>query len=263
MALSIISWIVGLFVLLIIIGGLRVIKQYEEAVVLRLGKYKRILKPGLRYVIPGFEKAYRVDLRIRTIDVEPQETISRDTVPVNVDAVIYYKVQDIKKAVLDVEEFQKAAIKLAQTTLRDIVGKSTLDQLLMKKDQIGEAIKKILDKGTDEWGIKVSNVEIKDVTIPEDLKRAMARESEAVREKRARIIKAEAELEASKKLKEASETLAKSKYSFSLRQLQTWQEIGAEQNSLMIVIPADVASKEVTGLAALGKAELDKIPKKK
>ncbi|MBU1930798.1 slipin family protein, partial [Candidatus Micrarchaeota archaeon] len=225
----------------------------ERVVILRLGRYSRMAGPGFFLVIPFFETTYKVDLRVRVWDVRPQEIMSSDSVPVEVDAVVYYQITEPKNAIMKVEDFAMASVKLAQTTLRDIVGKSDLDRLLMKKEEIGHDIQKILDKATDLWGIKVISVEIKDVVLPEMLKRAMAKEAEASREKKARLIKASAEQEAAANFEKAAQTMMKNPAAMQLRQLQTWQEIGAEQNSLMILIPTDFAkSAGSLGLVGLG-----------
>lgn len=255
-------WGWALILIFIVALTLRINKEWEETIILRLGKYHRNKKAGIFFIIPFIEKIYRLDKRTQVMDVKPQEVITSDSVTVQVDAVVYYKIVGPKKSILNVEEWEDASVKLAQTTLRDEVGKSTLDDLLMKKERVGINIQKRLDKETDDWGIKVENVEIKDVIIPKQLERAMAKEAEAIREKRARITKAEGEYEASRKFRQASEELVKSPHSILLRQLQTWQEIGAEQNSLMIVIPSDIGKEATLGLAAIGRQELSKIPKK-
>jgi len=255
--------IIGIIIGFLAMLSIRIAAEWERAVILRLGKYSRIVGPGLFLVIPVFETTFKVDLRVRVWDVQPQEIMSSDSVPVEVDAVVYYQIVDPKKAILNVEDFAVASVKLAQTTLRDIVGKSDLDRLLMQKEEIGKDIQIILDNATDPWGIKVISVEIKDVVLPEMLKRAMAKEAEASREKKARIIKASAEFEAATKFGQASEIMTKNPSAMQLRQLQTWQEIGAEQNSLMILIPTDFAkSSGQLGVVGLGNEILKQIPKK-
>jgi len=237
-----ISIIFGLF-----FGGFRVIKEWEEGLIYTLGKYKEKRQAGLKWIFPMVQTITCVDLRVRTLDVEPQEGMTQDSVPVNLDAIIYFKVIDTFKAINKVEDFVKASYKLGQTALRDVVGKKDLAYLLANKDELGKEIMSQIQKPTDEWGIEITGVEIKDVVLPKSMKRAMAKEAEASREKKARIIKAEGELEASKKLKEASKNMDGN--SMILRQLQTWQEIGAEQNSTIIVAPSDLIStfKKITG----------------
>ncbi len=244
--------------------SIRVAAEWERVIILRLGKYSRKAGAGLFLVIPFFETTYKVDLRVRVWDVKPQEIMSADSVPVEVDAVVYYQITEPKNAIMNVEDFAVASVKLAQTTLRDIVGKSDLDRLLMKKEEIGNDIKVILDKATDPWGIRVISVEIKDVVLPEMLKRAMAKEAEASREKKARLIKSSAEYEAAANFQKAAQTMLKNPAAMQLRQLQTWQEIGAEQNSLMILIPTDFAKgAEKLGIVGLGEQLLKKMPEKK
>ena len=249
-----------------IVLSIKINKEWERAVILRLGKYKMLKEAGLYCIVPFIERAIKVDLRTQVMDVKPQEIMSKDSVPVEVDAVVYYRVKEPKKAILNVEDYEDASVKLAQTTLRDIVGKSTLDDLLQRKEKIGEKVQKILDNGTDPWGITVEMVEIRDVILPEMLKRAMAKEAEATREKLARVIKSSAEKDAAKNFTEAAKSMAKAPGALELRQLQTWTEIGAEQNSLMIVIPSQMASKPefAAAIAALGKGEVEKVkPKSK
>jgi len=236
-------WLVYLIltaIIIMLLSGIRIIKEWEKGLILTFGRFSGLRKAGLTYIFPIVQMLGTVDTRIKTMDVEPQECITSDSVTVVLDAVFYFKVVDAKKAVLNVEEFEKASFKLCQTSLRDVVGKRDLDELLQKKDIIGGEVKKQIQEPTDEWGIEVTNVEIKDVVLPKTMKRAMAKEAEAIREKRARVTKAEGELEASKKLKEASNNM--DDRSITLRQLQTWQEIGAEQNSTMIIIPSDIIS---------------------
>jgi len=254
---------IGVLFSFFLMASIRVAAEWERVVILRVGRYSRMKGPGLFFVIPIFETTFKVDLRTRVWDVRPQEIMSSDSVPVEVDAVVYYKIVDPEKAIMNVEDFATASVKLAQTTLRDIVGKSDLDMLLTKKEQIGGAIQKILDEGTNPWGIKVSSVEIKDVVLPQMLKRAMAKEAEASREKKARIIKASAEFEAATKFEEAAKIMMKSPAGLQLRQLQTWQEIGAEQNSLMILIPTEFAKQAgQLGIAGLGAEALEKMKSK-
>jgi len=254
---------IGIFLGFFVMLSVRIAAEWERAVILRLGKYSRVVGPGLFWIIPFFETTYKVDLRVRVWDVRPQEIMSADSVPVEVDAVVYYQIVNPKNAILNVENFAHASVKMAQTTPRDIVGKSDLDRLLMKKEEIGKDIQVILDKATDSWGIKVISVEIKDVVLPQMLKRAMAKEAEATREKKARLIKASAEYEASAKFEKAAETMMKSPAAMQLRQLQTWQEIGAEQNSLMILIPTDFAKNSGSlGIVGLGNELLKEMAKK-
>ena len=228
-------------VVIVVIFGIRIISQWQIGVVFRLGKYVRQIKPGLNIIIPILEYVACVDMRIRTMDVIPQEVLTKDSVPVKIDAVVYYKIFDAAKSIIAVEHFGMASTLLAQSKLRDVLGKYDLDTLLSNKDQIGKEILALLQGPTDEWGINVISVEIKNIEVPDNMKRAMAKEAEAIREKRSRLVKASAEEEASKKFAEAARIMAGSSTALVLRQLQTWQEIGAEQNSLIILVPTEFA----------------------
>jgi len=228
-------------VIVIFIAGIRVISQWERGVVFRFGKFLREISPGLTWVIPILDSVYHVDMRIRTMDVIPQEVMTKDSVPTKIDAVVYYKIFDAQKSVTAVENFSYASTLLAQSKLRDVVGKYDLDTLLVSKDKIGNEVLGALQGPTDEWGVNIRSVEIKNIEIPDNMKRAMAKESEAIREKRARLVKASAEEEASKMFTTAAKTIAESPNALVLRQLQTWQEIGTEQNSLIILVPTEFA----------------------
>lgn len=225
----------------IFIAGIRVMSQWERGVIFRWGKFKKELLPGLNWVIPIIDSVYHVDMRIRTMDVVPQEVMTKDSVPTKIDAVVYYKIFDAQKSITAVENFSYASTLLAQSKLRDVVGKYDLDTLLASKDKIGNEVLSVLQGPTDQWGVSIQSVEIKNIEIPDNMKRAMAKESEAVREKRARLVKASAEEEASKMFTSAAKTIADSPNALILRQLQTWQEIGAEQNSLIILVPTEFA----------------------
>lgn len=227
-------------VVVIFAGGIRIVNEWEEGVVLLLGKYQCMKGPGFRWIFPVIQVMKKVDKRIRTLDVEPQECITKDSVTIQLDAVIYFKVNDTKKAIIDVVNFELASYKFGQTALRDVTGKKELDELLSKKDEIGKEIQKLIQIPTNRFGVDVLSVEVKDVVLPKDMKRAMAKEAEASREKKARIIKASGEFEASKKLRDAANLLDDK--AMILRQLQTWQEIGSEQNSTMILVPSELIS---------------------
>jgi len=225
----------------VVLLGIRIVSQWQIGVVFRLGRYVRQIKPGLNIIIPILEYVTCVDMRIRTMDVTPQEVLTKDSVPVKIDAVVYYKIFDAAKSIIAVENFGMASTLLAQSKLRDVLGKYDLDTLLSNKDQIGKEILALLQGPTDEWGITVISVEIKNIEVPDNMKRAMAKEAEAIREKRSRLVKASAEEEASRKFTEAAKIMAESPNALMLRQLQTWQEIGAEQNSLIILVPTEFA----------------------
>jgi len=234
-------WFLVSVAVLVVLLGIRIVSQWQVGVVFRLGKYIRQIKPGLNIIIPILEYVACVDMRIRTMDVTPQEVLTKDSVPVKIDAVVYYKIFDAAKSIIAVENFGMASTLLAQSKLRDVLGKYDLDTLLSNKDQIGKEILALLQGPTDEWGITVISVEIKNIEVPDNMKRAMAKEAEAIREKRSRLVKASAEEEASKKFMEAAKVMAESPNALMLRQLQTWQEIGAEQNSLIILVPTEFA----------------------
>jgi len=228
-------------ILLILISGLRVAREYQRAVVFRLGRYKGLRGPGLYWLIPlGIENKVRVDLRIVTNPIEQQETITRDSVTVRVNAVLWYRVENPEKAVLTVEDFRRAVQQLALTTLRNVIGQHDLDEVLKERDKINALLRKTVFETTTPWGVTVELLEMKDVEIPQDMQRVMAMEAEAMREKRARIIKAEAELEASKKLAEAAQLMVGNPAALELRRMQMVAEVGAENNSTtVLMMPAE------------------------
>jgi regulator of protease activity HflC (stomatin/prohibitin superfamily) len=205
-------------------------------VVFRQGRFHSVRGPGPYYNIPLFEWQKKVDMRTITVDVEPQETITKDSVTVKVNAVLWYRVVEPFKAILEVADFRTAVYQVALTSLRNIIGQHVLDEVLKERDKINEMLRVLVDKDTDPWGVKVEMVEMKDVEIPQAMQRAMAREAEAMREKRARIIKAEAELEASSKLASASEQIAQHPLGLELRRMQMISEVGAEQNTTTIIM---------------------------
>ena len=236
-----ISMLVAVVVLFVLISGLRIAREYERAVVFRLGRYTGLRGPGLFWLIPlGVENETRVDLRIVTNPIEQQETITRDSVTVKVNAVLWYRVEDPKKAVLTVQDFRRAVQELALTTLRNVIGQHDLDEVLKERDKINTLLRKTVFETTTPWGVTVELLEMKDVEIPQDMQRVMAMEAEAMREKRARIIKAEAELEASQKLAEAAQLMVGNPAALELRRMQMVAEVGAENNSTtVIMMPAE------------------------
>ncbi|MBR9705821.1 slipin family protein [Candidatus Pacearchaeota archaeon] len=234
---------VGILVFLIIflLAGLKVVKEYERGVRFTLGKFSGIMVPGLRLVIPIFQTWNRVDIRVKAVDVPDQDAITRDNVSLKVNAVLYYKVSDSKKAIIEVEEFNYAVSQLAQTTMRDVVGEVTLDGLLSKRDAVSKRIKEIVDKATDPWGIKVDSVELKHVELPEQLKRTIGKEAEAEREKRAVIIKAQGEVQAATNMAKAADTLAASPGALHLRTLQTLNDLSSDQsNTVVLGLPLEI-----------------------
>ena len=233
--------IVVVLVAVVCVSGFRIAREYERGVVFRLGRYTGLRGPGLFWPIPlGVENETRIDLRIVTKPIEQQETITRDSVTVKVNAVLWYRVDDPKKAVLTVEDFRGAVQQLALTTLRNVIGQHDLDEVLKERDKINTLLRKTVYDTTTPWGVTVELLEMKDVEIPQDMQRVMAMEAEAMREKRARIIKAEAELEASQKLADAAKLMVGNPAALELRRMQMVSEVGAESNSTtVIMMPAE------------------------
>ena len=224
----------AIFLVLVFISGIRIINQYERGVKFRLGRCVGILEPGFRWVIPLIERIQKVDIRVITVDIPSQEVMTKDNVPIKVNGVVFFKVVNADKAVLEVEQYQYAVAQLSQSALRDMCGKSELDTVLAKREEIGHKIKEIVDKETDPWGIKITDVKIKDIELPENMKRAMAHQAEAERDRRARVILAEAEQQAAQKLLEAGRIIDKSPSALKLRLYQTLADIAAEKNSTIV-----------------------------
>ena len=219
------------------VSGLRVANEYERAVVFRLGRLQKTRGPGLYWLIPlGLETQRKIDLRTLTIDIESQESITKDSVTVKVNAVVWMKIVDPIKSVVAVADFYSAAYQVALTSLRNIIGQHYLDEVLKERDKINTALQLVVDQATEPWGVKVEMVEMKDVEIPVQMQRAMAQEAQATREKRARIIKAEAEQEAAAKLAEAAVVIAQNPIALELRRMQMITEVGAEQNTTTIIM---------------------------
>jgi regulator of protease activity HflC (stomatin/prohibitin superfamily) len=233
--------IVIVFVALAIISGVKILKEYERAVIFRLGRMVGARGPGLTYVIPGVEKMVRRDLRTVTMDIPPQDVITRDNVSVKVNAVLYFRVLEPNKAVREVENYLFATSQLAQVTLRSVCGQGELDELLAEREKINTRIQDILDKQTDPWGIKVVLVELKHIDLPQEMQRAMAKQAEAERERRAKVIHADGEFQASQKLADAAEVISKHPIALQLRFLQSLVEVAAEKNSTTIFpVPIDL-----------------------
>ena len=238
---AIVLVIIAIFVAGTLISAIKVVKEYERGVIFRLGRVRGGPKgPGLFILLPGVDKMVKVDLRIVTMDVPPQDIITRDNVPARVNAVVYFRVIDPNKSVLEVENHVLATSQISQTTLRSVLGQKDLDNLLINREEINDELQKIIDEQTDPWGIKVSVVEVKDVEIPQNMQRAMARQAESERERRAKIIAAEGEYQASERLRQAADRL-ESPTALQLRLFQTMGEIATEQNSTIILpIPLDL-----------------------
>ena len=242
----------ALVIILLVLGisGLRILQQYQRGLVFRLGRYQSTREPGLTWIIPVIDRLQVVDVRVITQDIEPQETMTNDNVPVKVRAVVWYKVVKPEDAIVQVTQYQDAVRQTALTSLRSVIGQHSLDELLKEQDKLSTMLGAIVDKVTEPWGVAVDRVQIKDVEIPQSMQRAMAQEAEAHREKRARIIKADAEYEAALKLTEAATRMAQTPMAIELRRMQMLTEVGAEQNTMTIVM---MPSEFVTAASALAK----------
>lgn len=219
-----------------IAAGLRIAQEYERAIVFRLGRFQSIKGPGLYWIIPLIERQQTIDIRTTTVTLEQQETITKDSVTIKVNAVLWFKVTDPEKAIIRVNNYKEAVYQFSVTALRNIIGQHILDEVLKEREQINTTLQKIVDTTTEPWGIKIEMVEMKDVEIPEGMQRAMAREAEAIREKRARLIKAEAELDASIKLTQGAKQMAESPISLELRRMQMLSEIGIDNNTTTVIL---------------------------
>ncbi|MDD5750352.1 MAG: slipin family protein [Candidatus Pacebacteria bacterium] len=238
--LNIILTILGIVVFIILIS-IKQINQYQKGIKFLLGKYTGTMEPGWRLVFPIIQSYKKVDLRVKAVDVPNQEAITKDNISVGVNAVIYYKVQEAEKAILEVENFYYAISQLAQTTMRNAVGQVDLDDLLSQRDRVSENIRNIIDIASDPWGIKVLNVELKDIVLPEEMKRVIGKQAEAEREKRAIIIKAEGELMSANNMAKAAQTLAASQGALHLRTLQSINDISSDQsNTIVFAVPLEV-----------------------
>jgi regulator of protease activity HflC (stomatin/prohibitin superfamily) len=231
---------IAAFIIILLVSSLRIFREYERGVVFLLGRFWKVKGPGLVIIIPGIQQVVRVDLRILVLDVPSQDVISRDNVSVKVNAVVYFRVVDPEKSIIQVENYLAATSQLAQTTLRAVLGKHELDEMLAEREKLNFDIQQVLDAQTDAWGIKVSNVEIKHVDINESMVRAIARQAEAERERRAKVIHAEGEMQAAEKLLQAAQTLATQPEAMQLRYMQTLALIATDKSNT-IVFPIDLA----------------------
>lgn len=230
-----------IFLLAILSAAIKIVQEYERGVIFRLGRLMGPRGPGLFIIIPFVDRMVKVDLRVVTLDIPAQECITRDNVTVKINAVVYYRVIDPSRAIVQVEDFRRATWNIAQTTLRNVIGQSELDELLAHRERINEKLQRIIDEQTEPWGVKVSIVEVKDVELPQTMQRAMARQAEAEREKRAKIIHAEGEYQASQQLAEAARIIGQEPSALQLRYLQTLTEIAVEKNSTIIFpMPIDL-----------------------
>lgn len=249
--------IVGV-VIILLLSFIRQVNQYERGIVLTMGKFSSIREPGWTFIFPIFQSLSKVDIRIKTVDVPQQEAITKDNIPVGINAVIYFKVIDPQKAILDVENFYYAVLQLAQITMRNVVGAVSLDELLRNRDNVSEQIQKIVDEATLAWGVLVNDVDLKDIVIPENLKRVIAREAEAERERRAQIIRAEGEVTASENIRKAAELLSSSPGALHLRTLQSINDISSDQSNTTIWMVPIETLRAVEAVGDLVKGMVEK-----
>jgi len=246
--------LIPIFIVVVLIAmGVRIAQEYERAIVFRLGRYHATKGPGIYLIIPFIDRQITVDIRTRTVDLEQQETITKDSVTIKVNAVLWFKVINPEDAIIKVANYNQAVYQFSVTALRNIIGQHHLDEVLREREEINSTLQKIVDAATESWGIKIEMVEMKDVEIPESMQRAMAREAEAIREKRARIIKAEAELEASIKLTQGAKQMEGSPIALELRRMQMLSEIGIDNNTTTVILmPSDFtnAAKSFTELVS-------------
>ena len=264
MGVAVIAAIIIVVVVLLVLAlaaaasSVRVLREYERGVTFRLGRLMQLRGPGLVVLIPSIDRLVRVSLRTVTLRVPPQEIITRDNVPARVTAVAYYRVIDPRKAIIEVEDFEAATLQIAQTTLRSVLGEAELDSLLSDREHLNESLQQLIDMQTEPWGIKVTMVEIRDVEIPERMQHAIARQAEAERERRAKIINAEGEFQASARLRDAAEVMGDNSVTLQLRYLQTLREIGGSQNSTIVFpIPIDVVRPMMDALSGASSSRSD------
>ena len=255
------EWLIGIviFAFIVMASSIKVVKEYERGVIFRLGRLVGARGPGLFLIIPLFEVMVKIDLRVSVFDVTPQEVITRDNVTAKVNAVVYYRVLDPEKAVTEVEQYQYATAQIALTTIRGVIGQAELDELLSERDKLNKRLQVIIDEATDPWGIKVSAVEIKDVELPKEMQRAMAAQAEAERNRRARVIDADAEFQAAKKIAEAANVLQKEEGGMFIRMLQTIKE-ATEEKATTVVFPFPVEMLEALGYRSESKSKSKEEP---
>jgi len=237
-----IEWIIILIIfVLYLLMSIKVIDQYEKSVVFTLGKFTGIREPGLRLVFPIFQRMIKTDMRVRTLDIEKQQVMTKDNVPIDVNGVVFFKVLKVQDAIIKVQDYEYAISQYSQTALRDVIGGMTLDTLLAERQHVGDEIRKIVDKETDQWGLDVQVIKLQDVEVPDDLKRIMSRQAAAEREKRAVIIKSEGDRDAAKNLASAADTMGRAKGAMQLRTLQTLDGLGpTASNTVVIALPVEV-----------------------
>ena len=245
--------LIGIVIVWILLISIKQIDEYQRGILFSFGKFSRILKPGWHIVLPIINRVVKVDIRTKTVDVPEQEAITRDNVSIRINAVLYYKIFDASKAVISVENYNYAVSQLAQTTMRNVVGSVTLDELLSERDKLSTQICQIVDEATDPWGIKVENVELKDIALPEELKRVISRVAEAEREKQAVITKSQGEVEASENLARAAEVMGNTPGALHLRTLATLNDLSSDQsNTVIFALPVE-AWEAMKGLSNIGK----------
>jgi regulator of protease activity HflC (stomatin/prohibitin superfamily) len=238
--MALILWILA-GIVVYLFAGIKIINQYETGIVFTLGRFTGVRQPGFNIVFPIFQRMIRVDMRLRTLDIQKQQVMTKDNVPIDVNGVVFFKVSKVQDAVLKVQDYQYAISQYAQTALRDVVGGMTLDTLLAERQHVGDEIRLIVDKETDQWGLDVQVIKLQDVEVPDDLKRIMSRQAAAEREKRAVIIKSEGDRDAAKNLASAADTMAQSKGAMQLRTLQTLDGLGpTASNTVVLALPVEV-----------------------
>ena len=240
-------WITALPVLFVvvvflIIPGFRVVMQYERGIIFTLGRYTSTRNPGLRWFLPYIQRMEKIDMRIVTVDIPKQEVMTKDNIPVNINAVVYFKVKNPEKAVIEISDYTFAVVQQSQSALKDVIGTNDLDTTLSERKRIGEEIKEIVDQSTDKWGIDIEAINVQEIELPEDMKRAMAKQAEAERNRRAMIIAAQGEVESAKKMLEAAQTLEKSPVTMQLKTLQTLKDISASQSQTIALFPAELTN---------------------
>ena len=249
------GYFIAAIVAIIVLSGLKVVNQYERGVVLTLGKFTGVRQPGLRFIVPIIQTMAKIDIRVNTIDIPKQEVITKDNVTVGVDAVVYFRVKDSEKAVLEVANYVYASSQFAQAALRDVTGNVDLDDLLSKRESVSQQIEEIVDAETEKWGIDIENVKIQNIELPADMKRAMARQAEAERDRRAVVIDAEGERQAAKGISDAADILAKSKSGMNIRTLQTLERISdSSSQKTLVVLPSEMTGTTIAEAITMSEA---------
>jgi regulator of protease activity HflC (stomatin/prohibitin superfamily) len=242
--------ILGVLAVIVILSSIKVLDQYEQGVVLTLGRFTGVRQPGLRFVVPVFQRMVRIDMRVRTLDIEKQQVMTKDNVPVNANGVVFFKVHKPEDAVIKVQDYEYAVSQYSQTALRDVIGGMTLDTILTERQKIGDEIRAIVDKETDQWGVDIQVIKLQDIEVPQDLKVIMSRQAGAEREKRANIIKSEGDRDAAKNLAEAARIMATTPGAMQLRTLQTLDGLGpTASNTVVLAVPVDMVEPAMKATA--------------